>query len=67
MSRRTRQVVRVLHFAAAGVLGTFVYSPWSSDPGFAAAVRWVGFPLLASSGLFLWRGHVLLRALGGRP
>ena len=63
MSRRVRQGVRVLHLVAAGVLGTYVYSPWSADPTFAALVRWVGFPLLAASGIFLWRGHLLVRAL----
>ncbi len=62
-----RQWVRVLHLVAAGVLGTFVYSPWSSDPGFAASVRWVAFPLLTASGLFLWRGHLLLRAIRRQP
>ena len=62
MSKRTRQLVRLVHFAGAAVLGTFVYSPWSSDPTFTSAVRWLAFPLLSASGLFLWRGHLLLRA-----
>ncbi len=62
MSKGLRQWVRALHLVAAALLGTFVYSPWSSDPTFAASVRWIGFPLLTASGLFLWRGHLLLRA-----
>ena len=63
MSRGMRQWIRSLHLVSAVLLGTFIYSPWSSDPTFAAAVRWIGFPLLAASGLFLWRGHLLLRTL----
>ena len=67
MSKNVRQLVRFVHFAGAGVLGTFVYSPWASDPTFLASVRWIAFPLLAASGLFLWRGHLLLRALRRSP
>ncbi len=63
MSKGVRQFVRSLHLVAAAVLGTFIYSPWSSDPTFATSVRWLAFPVLAASGLFLWRGHLLLRAV----
>jgi len=50
----------------AFVLGAFVYSPWASDAAIAAAVRGGVFPLLAVSGLLLWRGPALLRLVRGR-
>ena len=63
MSRSVRLWVRSIHLLSAALLGTFVYSPWSADPMFATSVRWFAFPVLAASGLFLWRGHLFLRVM----
>jgi hypothetical protein len=37
--------VRLIHLVAGASIGTFVYSPWSSNPGFAALTRFGLIPL----------------------
>lgn len=50
-----RRRVRVLHLIAAGILGAYLYSPWSSNPIFSAVTLYVAFPFLGLSCLALWR------------
>ncbi len=57
--RQTRKLVRWLHLVGAGLIGAFVYSPWSDVAWFAALVKWGVIPLLTLSGLWMWQGHKL--------
>lgn len=67
MTAKTFRIInRVLHLLAAGVIGTFVYSPWGQDPGFRLATQAVVIPLLAVSGLMLWKQAAAMRLLGLR-
>jgi thiosulfate reductase cytochrome b subunit len=58
---RIRTIVRWFHLGAAAIIGTSVYSPWSSDPVFASALKFAVFPLLALTGLVLWQQARLRR------
>lgn len=44
---------RILHLLASGVLGTYVYSPWGSDPTFSAIVKFGIIPILTVTGLVI--------------
>ncbi len=65
--KRTRNILRWIHIAGAGVLGTYIYSPWSSDPTFQLLVQAVVFPgLLGVTGIALWQQGRIKRLLRGR-
>ena len=52
-----RRIIRWLHiFASIPVIG-FIYGPVAAIPQAVAAIRWVIFPLIVLSGLWLWKGH----------
>ena len=56
------------HFLASLIIGTYLYSPLSADPVFAAVTMYIVFPLMALSGLWMWNmGRILkwLRASKG--
>jgi hypothetical protein len=61
-----RSTHRLAHLLLAGVLGTFVYSPFTADPTFRFVVQVIAFPALVVSGLLLWRGPALRRWLRTR-
>lgn len=64
LPRRSTQ--RVGHLLLAGLLGAFLYSPLRTVPEAVLAVQAVVFPLLAVSGLLMWRGQRLWRWLRAR-
>jgi hypothetical protein len=61
-----RATHRVAHLLLAGGLGVFVYSPLRTDSTAILAVQVVLFPLLALSGVLLWKGGQLRRWLRER-
>lgn len=60
-----RQTLRWTHIAASAVVGTYLYSPFSENAVFAAVTLYVVFPLMALSGIAMWRQAALTRLLGG--
>lgn len=58
---RLRQTFRWLHIAAAAIIGTYLYSPWSANPAFAAVTLWIVFPAMALSGVAMWQQGRLAR------
>lgn len=54
-ARRVRDLQRVVHLLTATVLLAYVYAVPIASSGFAAAVRWVALPVLALSGVALWK------------
>jgi hypothetical protein len=61
-----RNTTRVIHLIGAAWLGTFVYSPWASNPWFLAATRFGLVPLLTLTGLVLWKQGAVQRLFRGR-
>ena len=61
-----RNWARGLHIAAGAVIGTYIYSPWGSDPAFVLAVKVGLVPLVGLSGVFMWKQAALGRALRRR-
>jgi len=53
-----RQTLRIVHLAAAGALGFFVYAPNDvTDGTFELLTAVVFFPVLALTGLWTWLGQ----------
>ncbi|MGR5314836.1 hypothetical protein ACPV5U_11220 [Vibrio mediterranei] len=60
-----RKVTRWIHFLMAALIGTFIYSPWSSNSIFEGFVLWVVIPLLTISGICMWKQGSIMKKLRG--
>lgn len=58
---RARTVFRWIHLVFAIPILGYIYSPFDQIPNYAPAVRFVFVPVLALSGLWMWKGHLLRR------
>lgn len=58
-----RKVIRWLHILISIPVVGYIYGPVAQIPEAALAVRFVIFPLLVLSGLWMWKGHVVRRWL----
>lgn len=52
-----RKIIRWLHIIASIPVTGYIYGPVKDIPDAAIAVKWVIFPLIVLSGLWLWKGH----------
>jgi len=52
-----RKIMRWIHIILSVPIVGFVYGPVSQIPPAAFAVRWVFFPFVVLSGLWMWKGH----------
>jgi hypothetical protein len=62
---RQRAIVRWIHIIFSIPIGGYVYSSFKEIPNYAPAARYVFFPGLVLTGLWLWKGHLLRRLLFG--
>lgn len=58
-----RSIVRWVHLILAIPILGYVYSPFDQIPNYAPLVRYVFFPILALSGLWMWKGHAVSRLI----
>ena len=58
-----RSIVRWIHLILAIPIIGYIYSPFEEIPNYAPAVRFVFLPLIALSGLWMWKGHVVRRVI----
>lgn len=58
-----RKIARLIHFGMAALIGTFIYSPWSSNPSFVALIMWVALPVLTLTGLCMWKQGPIMKLL----
>jgi len=56
-----RVIVRWLHLVLAIPIIGYIYSPFEQLPNYAPTVRFVAFPVILLSGLWMWKGHWLRR------
>lgn len=52
---QNRAFSRLLHLVSAAALGTFIYSPWRSNPTFDLVMSYGVFPFLALTGVWMWQ------------
>ncbi len=58
-----RSIVRLIHLILAIPIIGYIYSPFEEIPNYAPAVRFVFLPLIALSGFWMWKGHVVRRLI----
>jgi hypothetical protein len=61
-----RSIVRWIHIVFGIPILGYIYSPFEEIPKYAPAVRFVFLPLLALSGLWMWKGHLVRRFISKR-
>jgi thiosulfate reductase cytochrome b subunit len=58
-----RTMFRSIHLIFSIPIFGYIYSPFDRIPQYAPAVRFVFLPILVLSGLWMWKGHLLLRLI----
>ena len=61
-----RSIFRWIHIVFSIPILGYIYSPFEEIPKYADRVRFVVVPVLLLSGLWMWKGHVLLRLISNR-
>lgn len=62
----TRSILRWIHLIVAIPIYGYIYSPFDKLPQYALPTRFVFFPLMVLTGLWMWKGHVVLRLISKR-
>jgi thiosulfate reductase cytochrome b subunit len=62
-SATKRSILRWIHIVFAIPIAGYVYSPFENLPQYAAPARYVFFPMLVLTGLWMWKGQAFRRLL----
>ena len=62
-----RLIARWVHIVLGIPIAGYVYSPFEQIPNYAPAVRYVFFPGIVLTGIWMWKGHVLRRLIARSP
>jgi hypothetical protein len=57
----TRTIVRWIHIVVAIPIYGYLYSPFAKLPSYAFPARYIFFPIMVVTGLWMWKGHVVWR------
>jgi thiosulfate reductase cytochrome b subunit len=63
----SRTIFRWIHLVVAIPIVGYIYSPFDKIPQYATPTRYVFFPIMVLSGLWMWKGHLLRRLVMKRP
>ena len=61
-----RSIFRAIHLVLCIPIIGYIYSPFEVIPNYAPATRFVFFPAMVLSGLWMWKGHIVRRLLSKR-
>src|SRR5262249_38375103 len=68
MNQATRRsILRWIHLMMSIPIIGYAYSPFEELPNHAAVVRFFAVPVIALTGLLMWKGHVVGRLISNRP
>jgi len=56
-----RSIFRWIHIVFAIPITGYIYSPLEVLPSYAPPTRFVFFPAMVLTGLWMWKGHVVRR------
>lgn len=59
----TRSILRWIHILFSIPIIGYIYSPFDQIPKYAGRVRFVVVPVMVLSGLWMWKGHIVLRLI----
>jgi thiosulfate reductase cytochrome b subunit len=62
-----RSILRWIHLVLAIPIAGYVYSPFEDIPQYAGPTRFVFFPILVLTGLWMWKGHIVRRLFSKSP
>ena len=62
-----RVIIRWIHIICAIPITGYIYSPFAVIPDYAPMTRFVFFPVMVLSGLWMWKGHLVRRLVLKRP
>ncbi len=62
----TRTISRWIHIIVAIPIYGYLYSPFEKLPQYAFPARYIFFPLMVLTGLWMWKGHVVRRFVSRR-
>lgn len=62
-----RSVFRWIHIIVSIPIYGYIYSPFDKLPLYAKPARYVFFPIMVVTGLWMWKGHLVLRLFSKRP
>ena len=54
-----RKLIRWIHIVFSVPIVGYIYGPVATIPVSSMIVKWIIFPLLVLSGLWLWKGQVI--------
>ncbi len=63
----SRAIIRWSHLVFSIPIIGYIYSPFEQLPNYAPPTRFVFFPAMVISGLWMWKGHVIRRLIARRP
>jgi hypothetical protein len=61
-----RTISRWIHIILAIPICGYLYSPFEKLPQYAFPTRYIFFPLMVLTGLWMWKGHVVRRLVSRR-
>jgi len=59
-----RSILRWIHLIFSIPIIGYIYSPFENIPQYAGPTRYVFFPILALTGLWMWKGQAIGRLFG---
>jgi hypothetical protein len=62
-----RAIFRWIHIVFSIPIIGYIYSPFEEIPNYAPATRFFFVPVLVLSGLWMWKGHVVVRLISRKP
>jgi len=62
-----RVIVRWLHVILAIPIIGYIYSPFENLADYAPTVRFVAFPVILVTGIWMWKGHWVRRFVTKKP
>ena len=62
----TRSIFRWIHIVFGIPIIGYIYSPFDKIPQYAPPTRFLFVPVIALSGLWMWKGHVIRRVFSKR-
>jgi hypothetical protein len=62
-----RLICRWIHIILSIPIYGYIYSPFERLPQYAPPARFVFFPLMVLTGLWMWKGHLVRHMFTKRP
>jgi len=64
---KQRTIFRWIHIILGIPIVGYIYSPFDQIPNYATQVRFFFLPAIVLAGLWMWKGHAVLRLILKRP